>query len=317
MKFFTVLLILGFLIGCSAAENPDAKNNELSDFDKLWDYNNPSETEKKFREILKTAEESGNVDYHAQLLTQIARTLGLQRKFEEAHKVLDEVEKMLTEDTKVARIRYMLERGRVFNSSGKKDEAKKLFLKAYEYGIANKLDYYAFDAVHMLGIAGTNNEQIEWNLKALKLCENTSDEKLQLWMGPVYNNLGWSYHDAVSLDEALKYFKKSLEWWEEDGNKQAIFIAKWNVAKCYRSLGRIDDAFKIQLKLKTEMTQEGKNPDGFVYEELGELYLLKNNEPEANKYFKLAYDILKKDAWLSENKPECMKRMKEFAEKLK
>src|ERR1051325_6375254 len=99
----------------------------LPDFTKLWNFNKPEETEMRFREILPRAEISHDTSYLAQLLTQIARTQGLQRKFEEAHATLDRVEKMLTPDLKLARVRYLLERGRAFNSSDHQNKALPLF----------------------------------------------------------------------------------------------------------------------------------------------------------------------------------------------
>src|SRR6266498_5625258 len=42
----------------------------LPDFDSLWDYNHPDETEQKFRELLPVAEVSGDDSYYAELLTQ-------------------------------------------------------------------------------------------------------------------------------------------------------------------------------------------------------------------------------------------------------
>lgn len=92
-------------------------SSDLPDFDKLWDYNDPAGTAEKFREILPAARESGNRPYLAELLTQIARTQGLQREFDAAHATLDEVETLLADDAPIPRIRVLLERGRVFNSS--------------------------------------------------------------------------------------------------------------------------------------------------------------------------------------------------------
>src|SRR4051794_32155876 len=45
----------------------------LPDFDTLWDYAQPGETEERFRELLPAARASGDRNYHLQLLTQIAR----------------------------------------------------------------------------------------------------------------------------------------------------------------------------------------------------------------------------------------------------
>ena len=46
------------------------------DFDTLWDYQNPVETEQKFRALLGDAQE-GDLSHYLQLLTQIARSLSL------------------------------------------------------------------------------------------------------------------------------------------------------------------------------------------------------------------------------------------------
>ncbi len=67
----------------------------LPNFDELWDYNKPAETERKFRALLPLAEQSSAPSYLAQLLTQIARAEGLQRKFAAAHQTLDRFQKSL------------------------------------------------------------------------------------------------------------------------------------------------------------------------------------------------------------------------------
>jgi len=51
-----------------------------------------------------------------------SRTQGLQRDFAAAHQTLDAVQSELTDDLCRARVRYLLERGRVFNSSGRPEE---------------------------------------------------------------------------------------------------------------------------------------------------------------------------------------------------
>jgi hypothetical protein len=57
---------------------------------------------------------------------------------------------MLTDDLKLARARYLLERGRVLNSSAKPQEAMLWFAKAFELASAEKFSRYAIDAVHMM-----------------------------------------------------------------------------------------------------------------------------------------------------------------------
>ena len=87
----------------------------LPDFDSLWDYDRPRESERRFRELLPLAESAGDPSYHLQLLTQVARALGLQRRFDEAHRLLDLVEQRLEQRLATARVRYLLERGRALD----------------------------------------------------------------------------------------------------------------------------------------------------------------------------------------------------------
>jgi len=68
---------------------------KLPDFDSLWDYDHPGPTEKRFRKLLPSAVDSLDISYLSELLTQIARAEAMQRKFPEAQKTLDRVEKAL------------------------------------------------------------------------------------------------------------------------------------------------------------------------------------------------------------------------------
>ncbi len=98
--------------------------SKLPDFDILWDYEHPGSTEGKFRELLPAAIDSLDISYLAELLTQIARAEAMQRKFQEAQKTLDRVEKALPKADQRVSVRYVLERGRVLSLSGKPREAQ-------------------------------------------------------------------------------------------------------------------------------------------------------------------------------------------------
>src|SRR5262245_54795184 len=120
------------------------------DFDALWDYSHPDRTEEKFRETILQIPEDDPA--YLELLTQIARAQGLQRKFDKAQRTLDQVEKRLGEYASRAKVRYLLERGRVFNSSGHLEEARPFFEQALHVAKELSEDFYAVDAIHMLAI---------------------------------------------------------------------------------------------------------------------------------------------------------------------
>jgi tetratricopeptide (TPR) repeat protein len=294
---------------------PQTKHDalELPDFDLLWNFDNPGETEQKFREILPPAEGSGDTSYLIQLLTQIARTEGLQMKFDYAHKTLDRAKELEPEKYDIANIRYLLERGRVYNSSKIKDKAKELFLEAYNFGLKNKLDYYTIDAAHMMGIVEQGDDSLKWNEAAIKLAEESTDEKSKKWLGSLCNNTGWTYFDMGKYDRAMELFKNNVIWHAERNSKMPLIIAKWCVARTFRALNQVDEALSMQLDLIDELKEKELEQDGYVFEEIGECLYLKGKMNDAKPYFHQAYEILSKDMWLQENEKERLTRLKKLS----
>jgi tetratricopeptide (TPR) repeat protein len=308
------LLWVFMVLACSRPPTPAYQAKSLPELDSLWAYNDPAGTEAKFRELLPRAAASPDRSYHVQLLTQIARTQGLQRSFEEAHRTLDTVEGMLTEDLPVAKVRYLLERGRIHNSSNQPETAKPFFLEAWEYGIAKGLDYYALDAAHMMAIAEPPERQLEWAERAMGLAEETQDERAGRWLGPLYNNTGWTYHDLGKYDRALELFEKSLAWRQEQKDEKGTRIAWWTIARTYRSLGRLEEALEIQRRLEQEIEAKGIDEDGYVFEEIAECLLLMGKDDEARAYFGRAYDLLSEDPWLQANEAARLSRLRELSQ---
>jgi sodium-dependent dicarboxylate transporter 2/3/5 len=281
----------------------------LSEFDRHWDYDDPAGTEERFRALLPRVEGSDDPSLRLQLLTQIARTQSLQRKFDEAHRILDGVEAELPTAPPVVRVRHHLERGRTFNSAGKKEEARAAFVDAWDAARAAGEDGFAVDAAHMMGIVESGAESVEWTEKALELAASSSDERARRWRGSLYNNLGWTYHEDGRYEKALEYFEEARRCREEDGNEELIRIARWCVARGLRSLHRIDEALAIQKELRAEHEASGSE-DGYVCEELGELHWIRGEEDVARPWFARAWEILSRDAWLVEAEPERLARLR-------
>ena len=275
------------------------------EIDDLWDYNDPAGSEAKFREALSQVDPRAGQERDLTLLTQIARTLGLQRKFDEAHQVLDQVEAQL-ETGGTVEVRYLLERGRAFNSSKKPEAAVQLFIKAVEIGKAAEADFYTVDALHMLGIAAPSEDRLDWNLAAIAYAEASSDERAQAWLGSLLNNTGWTYFNKGAFDTALSLFKRTRKFYQEEDRADMEEIARWSIGKTLRKLGRVAEALAVQQELAAE------GSDGFIEEELAEC-LLALGETEASKfYFQQAHDTLSKIDWVAED-TERMVRLKSLA----
>ncbi|HZI83638.1 MAG TPA: tetratricopeptide repeat protein [Casimicrobiaceae bacterium] len=275
--------------------------------DAAWDFDRPAESEARFRREL------GSLPEHAaariELSTQIARAQALDRRFDAAHATLDDVKEDLAGRPPRVAVRYLLERGRVFNSSGAPERAVPLFRAALDKARQAHEDFLAIDAAHMLGIAAPAEGRLEWNLQALAMTERTQDARSKRWLASLYNNIGWTYHDRGDYSTALAYFEKALPAWQARGGADKVRIAYWSIARAYRSLGRLDDALAIQERLAREAADAGA-PDGYIYEELGELMLAKGDAAAARPNFARAYALLERDKGLQAEAPERLARLK-------
>lgn len=286
-----------------------SNSTALPQFDKLWNYNKPAETEAKFREILSETEASGDQNYLAELLTQIARTEGLQGKFDEAHDTLDLVEAMLDDASDRARTRYSLERGRAFNSSGHPIEAEKFFQDAFEIAVRAGERGLAIDAIHMIAIAKQDpKDQIVWNLKGIALAENDPD--WSGWLRALYNNIGESYAALHDYENALLSFQKLNAFERSRGNEPDIYSLK-DEAKMLRLLGRPKEALAIIQPIFSKLEAEGKK-DGWIAEEYAESLHATGKTSEAKPLFVTACELLSKDEWCVKHEPAKIERLKQM-----
>ena len=291
----------------AAAQSSDSFASKL---DALWDFDKPAVSEERFRTALKKYPAASAEAQEVR--TQIARTLGLQRKFVEAHAALDEIERELDQLPAHVRVRYLLERGRAFNSSGAPERAAPLFAEALKLAERDKDEFYSVDAAHMLGLAAPPAERLGWNLKALALAEAATDARARGWRASLYNNIGWTYFDDGSPAIALDYWQKALAARQTMGDARTTRIAKWTVARGYRGLGRLDDAENAQKSLAAELAQAGES-DGYVFEELAEIALARGNAEAAQPWAAKAHAALKDDPWLAANEAPRLTRLAAIA----
>ncbi|HRK20997.1 MAG TPA: tetratricopeptide repeat protein, partial [Fimbriimonadaceae bacterium] len=275
---------------------------------------NPAATESAFRKVLADEGDVLPAARRAELLSQIGRTLGLQRRFDEAHEILKEAFELAGDDP-IARCRCRLEKGRAFNSAGNKEKALECFTNALAEARratagsgSRDPDFYVVDALHMLAIAAQSEEQMRWHREALSVAEASANPATRNWMGSLTNNLAWTLHDAGQYEEALEVFQKALAFRREQGNPKPIHIAKWSVARCMRSLGRIEEALAIQ----RELLASGES-DGFVEEEMGECLLALGREDEAKPHFAKAYEMLSKVDWMVANEKDRLNRLRKLS----
>jgi tetratricopeptide (TPR) repeat protein len=256
------------------------------DIDALWDYDRPAESEARFRAALDGQDGTTEVV----LRTQLARALGLQGRFVECEVELDRArtaQDALGMSEPTGEVNLALERGRMYRSSGQPDQARPLFLEAYEDATAAGLDFLAADAAHMLAIISPLDEQVEWARRAVTVARTSADPRARKWIGVVENNMGWSLHELGRYDEAQDHFDRALAAFADLGDPKRVFVARWAVARGLRSLGRYDEALAIQRDLAARVPD-----DGYVQQELGELLTALGRPEEAKPHQERAAQLL-------------------------
>jgi len=293
--------------------------SEMATWRPSWNFGDPAASEAAFRTALASASGLAALE----LETQIARALGLQRRFDEAVALLDDVaarfatldENGRSEDRAGSRVAVLLEleRGRLLRSRGAPHESPPHFLAAFERARAAGLDYLAVDAAHMLGLVAPADEANAWNERALALAEASADPLARGWAAAIANNQGWSAFDAGRHAEALAYFERALVLRRErPEQREPLWIARWSVARAWRALGRVEEALGEQRALLAERTAAAA-PDGYVHEELGECLLALGRAPEAREHFAAASSALAQDEWLAANEPARLARLARLA----
>jgi tetratricopeptide (TPR) repeat protein len=286
-----------------------------SDLDSLWNYDKPAESEARFRDALAGVGPNAQLSWRLELQTQIARAQGLQRRWAQAHATLEEVYNSLAPEHRAPRVRYLLERGRVLNSSGSPAESGPLFEQAWESARSWRLDALAVDAAHMLaivaGATGLPDHAMQWNQRAIDLANRSDDPKARRWLGSLRNNVGWSHHAAGRYEDALREFQLALDLRRERNDAKLIRVARWCVARTLRSLARVDEALAIQRDLARELSEAGGR-DGYVQEELAECLHSLGRVAEARPLFAEAHALLSADPWLVDSEPQRVCRLAEL-----
>ncbi|MDE2127611.1 MAG: tetratricopeptide repeat protein [Armatimonadetes bacterium] len=272
----------------------------------IWDYSDPAGSEARFRSAI--AAELGGSAVGAELRTQVARSLGLQARYAEAHKLLDEIEAQLNGEPGPAMVRVHLERGRVLNSSGDRDAAIGFFSMAKGGAQAFHLLALEIDALHMLAIADPSRALV-LNLDALELCDDAPPGPARQWRASLCNNIGWTLFDRGDAAGALDYFRRAVDARKEMNDEAGCRIAEWCVARAQRELGSVEEALAAQRSLLVRQEEAG-NDAPFVWEELGECLLALNRPDEAKPWLERAYQMLATAPWRGQVTEERLERLK-------
>ncbi len=288
----------------------NTNNNALPPFGTIWNFANPAGTRERFLELVPLAKELGDESYLLQLQTQLARTYSLQGNFAEAHSILDSVEELLSPEHQLPRLRYLLERGRCYNSNGEKERALTFFMDAVRLGEEIADWRLAIDAVHMVAIAQPNvYDKITWNLRGLKLVEEHPEQ--DGWFWALYNNLGEDYMTAQQYDEAHATFEKLLALQVQRNGATDMYTVK-DCARALRLGAKPEDSVRL-MQAELDILLSKSSDDGWIREELAEALTALGLTAEARPHFVAAYRLLKDDSYCLQYEQAKLARLQEMA----
>ncbi|TGP55295.1 tetratricopeptide repeat protein [bacterium M00.F.Ca.ET.230.01.1.1] len=238
-----------------------------------------------------------------------ARQLGLAGDFAAGHALIDQAVRLAGGDPQ-ARATCALERGRLYNSAGERARAWPLFGEAWQLARQAEAHALAADAAHMLAIAGTLDDAVEWTATALAyLGEHPEAE---LWRGPLLNNLGWSYFDAGRFADALAIFEQAVELRRSAGEKRELRIARHAVIRTLRALNRLEEARRLAEETADAATVDGGQAP-YVLEELAECRALLGDMDGARDSARKALAVLEHDQAFVSGEARRLARLRQLA----
>ncbi len=290
---------------------------KFQDLDRLWNPADVTASESAYRALLPEGQKLTGLDrcYLVELYSLIARSEALQGKYGEAHASLDAAEGLLLEqqaDFQVsAKIRWLIEKGRLCIIVKTPSLAKGLFSEAWTLSINSAEDYFTVEIAQLLAVTEPQKVQQDWIRRAIQIAEKSQHPKTKRWLGGLYASLGWKLYDLRQFDGSLGAFQSAFRHYKESGTAREAFVAQWSIGKVLRAVGKTEEALSIQKSLLAELGSEGER-DGRLFEELAECLQTLKRTTEAQLYFELAFRELSSDEWVKDNQPVKLKRMKDL-----
>lgn len=294
-------------------EMPASKAQELLDSaDAMFKKRLYVESRDVYQAALVEAEKFGGQSDKTEALSMIARTYLITDDKESGRKWIARAKEIASENYQMGYSRYLGVWGRFIWKDDKNKEATEIFKQMYVFCSERKLHDRAIDAAHMIGITGTVDEQIEWGLKGIKEAEAG---QVTSWLGPLWNNLGWTYEHNGRPEESLDAYINARKHHYKYGTTRNKVIADWAVGHAFRLVGDWTNAAKEMRPLLNSF-EEMKDDEfvGLTCLELGEIELNSKNKAEAHKHFVRAEKLLKEagmDEWDAETYKKLAARVEE------
>jgi len=191
--------------------------------------------------------------------------------------------------------------GNVFTEVGNYDYAKKFYLKSIEFYTENEDTKNLAIANLNLGI--TNFSTVVPNyteaercfIEAIKYANNLKDRK-DYFLNRIYNQLGTMNYRKGDYEEAVKYYKLSLNHIEQDGKEEQQAVAYANIGEVYMDQGLFGKAEQHIDKSLEQISNITANQRIIgIFNIKGRLFQRQGKFKQGVEYFEKAINIANKE----------------------
>ncbi len=285
------------------------------DLREVWDFSDPAVSETRFRQLAAEAESAGDDVFSAEALSQVARTFSLRNQFGDANDLLDAVEAMSAAHHPRVAVRLLLERGRNFNSSGDAEAALVLFESAVPIAAEAGEHFLAGDAMHMAAIAADIAGEERWLQRLSDYIAREPHDGSRYWLGPMHNNLGWSYFFADQLDDAAAQFRLSgIAYAATPDKHMETLIADYALGRVLRVQGNCAEALVLQESAFRAIAAEFDVQDEYLAEEAALCAAELGDRDRAKAWAQIAYASFAAQDWFMESEADRLEALRVLSE---
>jgi tetratricopeptide (TPR) repeat protein len=316
-----VILPAVFFISC-ANEGGSGGDREdvdrlISSADSLFGSGDYDRAREAYGRVAEMAEKSDLTSELTEAYSMIARCYLIVDRKEEGRPWIEKAGKTASPGEPLGWSRFLGVKGRFEWQDNENEAATGTFKAMYEYCSDHNLHDRAIDAAHMMAITGTPEEQVEWGLKGIKEAEAG---RVTRWLGPLWNNLGWTYEHNGDYEKAIEAYGKARDYHYEYGNERNKVVADWALGHAHRLNGDIDQASEWMgpLLAKFEAMSDTEFI-GLTHRELGEIDCARGDYDAALSHLEKAETHLRQAGmpnWDADGYEALVKRISEVRDRL-
>lgn len=306
MRSCIALLVAILTLAAMGEEMTDVKT-AMATADSLFSVNKYEESKPAYETLLSVAQQANDSSAQVEAMSQIARCYLLKNDKEQCATWLDKAKELATPDQPQGWTRYLGVRGRL---EWKRDEiptAIKTFTEMFDYAQARGINDRAIDAVHMVAIIGTPEQQLEWSMKGIKLAEETGTNR---WLGPLWNNLAITYCDQDDWDKAVEAFRKARIYHWQYGSEIHKLYADYHIGYALRMKGDFDAAL-TWLRPVLAWAERLNNDDviGQASQDMGEIMIARGDKEGGLKLLHRAQGCFEREGY-ADFAPDILEKLK-------